>query len=188
MCVYMYRHLNVVYIYVRIYLYMCVCVYLCVYLFMYVFMYVFVYSNNKNNTEIINWSFILITILEVGNFTSCWTLCFDWVYLSYMSVVLMQVSWCHILPPVHLIQTARVPLLSQSFLLHTKKPILSFVFVRLLDLWEVLLGALFLWRNNYSLANLFPVRLHHIYPLCALWQRMHERNGDNISNRSSAWC
>ena len=53
--------------------------------------------------------------------------------------------------------------------LHTKQPVLSFVLVRLLDLRDVLLGALFLWRNNSSLSNLFLVCLHHIYPLCALW-------------------
>jgi hypothetical protein len=66
----MYRHLNVVCICMHLSIYVCVCVYLCLYLFMYVFMYVFVYSNKKNNTESINGSFILINILEVGNFTS----------------------------------------------------------------------------------------------------------------------
>ena len=41
-------------------------------------------------------------------------------------------------------------------------------------------GALLLWRNNSSLANLFLVCLHRIYPLCALWQCVHSRDCDNV--------
>jgi hypothetical protein len=59
---------------------------------------------------------------------------------------------------------------------------LSFVLVRLLDLRDILHWALFLWRNNCtsSLSNLFLVCLHHIYPLCALWQCVHYRDRDSI--------
>jgi hypothetical protein len=99
----------------------------------------------------------------------------------------MQVSWCHILPLMHLIQAACVQLLSQSFLLHTKQTVWSFALVRILELLDVLLGTLFLWRNNSSLAKLFLDCLHHIYPLCALWQCVHKRNADNIVWKRLCW-
>ena len=55
----------------------------------------------------------------------------------------------------------------------------SFVFC-LVRLAGRFCGALLLWRNYFYLANLFLVCLHHIYPLCALWQCVHRRNCDNI--------
>ena len=155
---------------------MCVCMYL----YMYSLLYLCVVTN-RNNPNGIKWSFVLINsqklvILLVVEF------CFYWVYLSYMSVVLMQTSWCHILRLMHLIQAVRVPLLSQSFLLQTKQPVLSFVLVRLLYLRDVLLGVQFLWRYKCtsSVANLLLVCLHHVYHLFALWQCVHKRNCDNI--------